>query len=337
MDYEMDMLDDDPYSQFPFPIDSMAGTWGERRSKLIDETERDYLAWRVVPAEFVSLDAGTGLVHIAPAFGEDDYELLKKQRQRFANLGAIPLFCPVGPDGKFTSIVGPKLAGRFVKEADRDIIRQLKENDLLIHQENYRHEYPFCWRAEEDPLIQYARTSWFIRTTAFRDEFVKNNLKINWLPEHIRDGRFGNFLENNVDWALSRERFWGTPLPIWQCEQCGYQEAVASYEDLLAKEGATGVEVWEEAKRRDPELVDDLRVHKRSLRARVAVPLRANVRRATDLADHDDRVRLGIGLELAQAVDEVGAGYGVATDADACRHADPLLLELVERLVRQRA
>ena len=102
------------------------------------------------------------------------------------------------------------------------------------------HDYPFCWRAEEDPLIQYPRKSWFIRTTAFKEKMLANNSRINWLPEHIRDGRFGNFLETNVDWALSRERYWGTPLPIWVCEKTGYTEAVGSYAELLAKPGVDG-------------------------------------------------------------------------------------------------
>ena len=128
--------------------------------------------------------------------------------------------------------------------------------------DRYRHEYPFCWRAEDDPLIQYARKSWFIRTTEFVQEFLANNRKVNWLPGHIRDGRFGNFLETNVDWALSRERYWGTPLPIWECEKTGYQEAVASYAELLAKPDVRGTEVWAEAKRKDPGLVEHLKVHK---------------------------------------------------------------------------
>ena len=111
---------------------------------------------------------------------------------------------------------------------------------MLFHQEQYVHDYPFCWRAEEDPLIQYPRKSWFIRTTAFKEKMLANNSRINWLPEHIRDGRFGNFLETNVDWALSRERYWGTPLPIWVCEKTGYTEAVGSYAELLAKPGVDG-------------------------------------------------------------------------------------------------
>jgi isoleucyl-tRNA synthetase len=132
----------------------------------------------------------------------------------------------------------------------------------MFLQEQYLHDYPFCWRAEQDPLIQYPRKSWFIRTTRFRELMLKNNAQIGWQPEHIRDGRFGNFLESNVDWALSRERYWGTPLPIWVCDQTGRMEAVGSYDELLAKPGVSGTEVWQQAKADNPELVDDLRVHK---------------------------------------------------------------------------
>ncbi len=153
-------------------------------------------------------------------------------------------------------------AGQWVKEADRSIVRLLRERGLLVHQEQYLHEYPFCWRADQDPLIQYPRESWFIRTTAFRDAMLENNRQIQWMPEHIRDGRFGNFLESNVDWALSRERYWGTPLPIWVCETTGNMEAIASYDELVAKPGVQGTEVWEAAKRQNPELVEDLKVHK---------------------------------------------------------------------------
>ncbi len=223
---------------------------------------RQHLYWRVVPADFVTLDSGTGLVHIAPAFGEVDYEILQTERVRFSDSGAKPvLLNAVGPDGKFTSDV-PEHAGTWVKDADRSIIRQLRESGRLLWQEQYLHDYPFCWRAEQDPLIQYPRESWFIRTTRFRDQMLENNRQIGWSPEHIRDGRFGNFLESNVDWALSRERYWGTPLPIWVCEKTGKMEAISSYTELLSKPGVQGTEVWSNAKLNNPELVDDLRVHK---------------------------------------------------------------------------
>jgi isoleucyl-tRNA synthetase len=186
---------------------------------------------------------------------------LLDEQKRFVEGQGPELICSVAPDGKFTA-EAPDYAGRWVKDADKDIVRELKNRGLLFHQEQYRHEYPFCWRAEEDPLIQYPRQSWFIRTTRFKDRMLANNKRINWLPEHIRDGRFGNFLETNVDWALSRERYWGTPLPIWICSKTGRAEAVASYSELLAKPGAKGAEVWEKAKAAKPSLSDHLKVHK---------------------------------------------------------------------------
>ena len=217
--------------------------------------------FRVIAASMVTTDSGSGLVHMAPAFGEADFEVLGQQRALFANPDALDLFCAVGPDGKFTDAV-PEMVGVWVKDADKPLIRALKESNRLLHQEQYLHSYPFCWRAEQDPLIQYPRKSWFIRTTQFRDAMLENNSQITWQPEHIRDGRFGNFLRSNVDWALSRERFWGTPLPIWVCEETKQAEAIAGYDELLAKPGLSGTEVWLAAKQANPELVDHLRVHK---------------------------------------------------------------------------
>jgi isoleucyl-tRNA synthetase len=217
-------------------------------------------AWRVVAADFVTIDSGTGVVHQAPAFGEVDYEVLIAEQNRFDTHGP-QLINAVAPDGTFTA-EAPDYAGRWVKDCDKYIARELRRRGLLYHQEQYLHEYPFCWRAEEDPLIQYPRKSWFIRTSQFKDEMLANNERIDWLPEHIKHGRFGNFLESNVDWALSRERYWGTPLPIWVCERTGKMEAIGSYEELLAKPGLRGVDVWQAAKKANPELVDDLKVHK---------------------------------------------------------------------------
>lgn len=242
------------------PFDYYYKTLGNAVGRLKEGGEQ-YLAWRVVPAEFVTLDSGTGVVHQAPAFGEDDFNVLRDERAEFVDGEGPELICAVGPDGKFTAEAG-EWQGRWVKDADKDIARNLRERGLLLHQEQFIHNYPFCWRADQDPLIQYPRESWFIRTTAFRDRLLENNRKINWLPEHIRDGRFGNFLESNVDWALSRERYWGTPLPIWVCEKTGQMEAVGSYAELLQKPGVTGQEVWEQAKKANPALVDDLKVHK---------------------------------------------------------------------------
>jgi isoleucyl-tRNA synthetase len=223
----------------------------------------DHIGWRVVAAPFVTTDSGTGVVHEAPAFGEVDFELLvKTERPRFADPDAVPLLCAVAPDGSFTAEAGDALAGRYIKDADKDIIKDLRERGLLYHRAQIRHDYPFCPRAPEDALIQYARASWFVRTSDFKGEMLANNDAVNWLPDHIKEGRFGDFLRNNVDWALSRERFWGTPLPIWKCEASGEMEAIGALGELFAKPGVTGTEVWEAAKAADPTLPDDLRIHK---------------------------------------------------------------------------
>ena len=242
------------------PFDYYHATDGDVSGKLVDGGQQ-HVAWRVVPATFVTIESGSGAVHQAPAFGEVDYDVLVEEQSRFVDGEGPKLICAVGPNGKFTS-EAPPYEGRWVKEADKDITRELRDRGVLYHQEQYVHEYPYCWRAEEDPLIQYPRESWFIRTTQFKDRMLENNSNINWLPEHIKDGRFGNFLESNVDWALSRERYWGTPLPIWVCDKTGKPEAIDSYDELLTKPGVSGTDVWEQAKAANPELPDDLRVHK---------------------------------------------------------------------------
>jgi isoleucyl-tRNA synthetase len=245
------------------------------------------MAWRVVAADFVTTDSGTGIVHIAPAFGEVDYTVLVAEQTRFAAGAGPTLLNAVAPDGTFTDAFGMG-SGRFVKDCDRDITRDLRARGLLVHQEQYVHDYPFCWRADADPLIQYPRQSWFVRTSQFREPMLANNARIDWLPEHIRDGRFGNFLETNVDWALSRERYWGTPLPIWVCEQTGKAEAIRSYADLLAKPGVAGADVFAKAKAVNPDLSDDLCVHKPYIDAvTYASPFAAGarMRRVTEVID----------------------------------------------------
>lgn len=242
------------------PFDYYYRTSGNRRGKLIRGGEK-HVAWRVLAANFVTTDSGTGVVHQAPAFGAEDFELWKLEEGQFAPGDGPALLCAVGSDGKFTSDA-PDYAGRWVKDADRDLTRELKRRGLLFHQEQYTHDYPFCPRAENDALIQYPRQSWFIRTSQFKQAMLANNALVHWYPEHIRDGRFGNFLASNVDWTLSRERYWGTPLPIWKCEATGYMEAIGDFAELQAKPGATGFEVWDQAKAARPELSDHLRVHK---------------------------------------------------------------------------
>ena len=243
------------------PFDGYYRRYGDAVGRLRDGGSAP-LGWRVVAADFVTLDSGTGLVHLAPAYGEVDYDVLLAEQARFEAGQGPPLLNAVAPDGTFTD-EGPEYCrGRWVKDCDKEILRDLKARGLLWHQEQYLHDYPFCWRAEEDPLIQYPRQSWFIRTTQLKQELLANNEQIHWLPEHIQHGRFGNFLETNVDWALSRERYWGTPLPIWVCEKTGQMEAIGSYAELLAKPGVRGQEVWLAAKRANPDLPDDLRVHK---------------------------------------------------------------------------
>ncbi len=220
--------------------------------------------WRVLAGDFVTLDAGTGLVHEAPAFGEVDFDLLQQYRKEFENPDTVPFLCAVAPNGTFTDEAPEFCRGRWVKDCDKDIIADMKRRGVLVYQEQYRHDYPFCWRAEEDPLIQYPRRSWFIRTTQFKQDMLDNNERINWLPDHIKHGRFGKFLESNVDWSLSRERYWGTPLPIWVCDNasCGHSEAIDSYDALVGKPGVAGLEVWENAKVKEPGLSDHLKVHK---------------------------------------------------------------------------
>ena len=176
--------------------------------------------WYVVSDDYVTLTDGTGIVHIAPAFGEDDARVGRDNQLPFVQL--------VDTQGKF--VEGTPWAGEGTKQVNEKIIEDLRERKLLLAALPFTHNYPFCWRCDT-PLLYYARATWFIRMTAVRDELVKNNRTVNWMPDNIKEGRMGNFLENVVDWGLSRERYWGTPLPIWICEE-GHIHVIGSRQEL---------------------------------------------------------------------------------------------------------
>lgn len=207
-----------------FPGASLAGMEYER---IFSYHPVDRKAFYVVEAAFVTTDDGTGIVHMAPAYGEDDYQTSK--------VYDLPTLHPVNKSGEFGSDV-PDFAGKFVKDADADIIRVLKERHILYKKETITHSYPHCWRCGT-PLLYYARDSWYISTTKYAPAMIALNKQVNWVPKEVGEGRFGNWLEENKDWALSRDRFWGTPLPLWVCESCGRQKCVGSIAEYRAGEG----------------------------------------------------------------------------------------------------